>query len=104
MKPTSPTEGGLSSGITQDDRSKSMNSRAFSWGVSSVVTHPLGNGCFPESDGIPPAADAETCPACGAHQKTGDRTPASGQPTTAPAGWQAGRPAVSETGYTIEEP
>ena len=50
------------------------------------------------------AADAETCPACGAHQKTGDRTPASGQPTTAPAGWQAGRPAVSETGYTIEEP
>ena len=49
-------------------------------------------------------ADAATCPACGAHQKTGDRTPASGQPTTAPAGWQAGRPAVSEAGYTVEEP
>jgi hypothetical protein len=48
-------------------------------------------------------ADATTCPACGAQQKTGNRTPAGGQ-TTAPAGWQAGRPAASETGYTIEEP
>ena len=57
MKPTSGMPGGLSSGITQEDRSKSMNSSAFSCGVSSVVTQPLGNGCLPESDGVP----ADTC-------------------------------------------
>ena len=47
-------------------------------------------------------ADATTCPACGASQKT-DQTLAGGQ-TTAPAGWQAGPPAASPTGYTIETP
>ena len=36
-----------------------MNSSAFSCGVRSVVTQPLGNGCLPESDGIR-GADAET--------------------------------------------
>jgi hypothetical protein len=60
MKPTSGVVGGLSSGITQDDRSKSMNSSAFSCGVNSVVTQPVGNGCFPESAGMPAPADAET--------------------------------------------
>src|SRR5262245_3540379 len=57
MKPTSGTDGGLSSGITHDDRSKSMNSSAFSCGVSVVVVQPLGNGDLPESNPIP----ADTC-------------------------------------------
>lgn len=49
-------------------------------------------------------ADAESCPACGAEQKQGDRTPGGGMATPAPAGWQAAPPAASATGFTVEEP
>lgn len=49
-------------------------------------------------------ATAETCPACGADQKRGDRTPGSGMATPAPPGWQAARPPASPAGYTVEAP
>jgi hypothetical protein len=45
------------------------------------------------------SASAETCPECGADQNV-DRRPNSG--TSAPAGWQAGRPAASPTGFAEE--
>jgi hypothetical protein len=50
------------------------------------------------------SADAELCPVCGAEQKTGDVRPGSGMATPPPAGWQAGKPPASPTGYTVEEP
>jgi predicted amidophosphoribosyltransferase len=48
--------------------------------------------------------DAESCPVCGAEQKTDDKRPGSGMPTPPPAGWQAAKPPASPTGYTVEEP
>ena len=54
MKPTSGMPGGLSSGITHEERSNSMNSSAFSCGVSAVVRQPFGNGCLPNPTASPP--------------------------------------------------
>lgn len=49
------------------------------------------------------AADADTCSECGAAQH-GDGRPGAGMATPAPPGWQAGRPAASPSGFTVEEP
>ena len=50
------------------------------------------------------AADAESCPACGAEQRQGDRRLAGGMSSPPPAGWQAARPAASPEGYSAEAP
>ena len=40
--------GGVESGVTHEDRSKSMNSSAFSCGVSAEAAHPVGTLLSPE--------------------------------------------------------
>jgi hypothetical protein len=50
------------------------------------------------------SAEAQTCPECGAEQKTADRRPESGVSPPPPAGWQAAPPAASPAGYTVEHP
>jgi predicted amidophosphoribosyltransferase len=49
------------------------------------------------------AADAETCPECGAEQGS-DKRAGAGMATPPPAGWQAARPPASPTGFSVEGP
>ena len=58
------TAGGIGilfSGRTHDERSKSMNSRAFSWAVSSVELHPIGKGCIASEKSTGFAGSVTTC-------------------------------------------
>ena len=49
-----PASGGaIVSGMTHEDRSKSMNSSAFSWGDRLVASQPPGGGAWSLVDGSP---------------------------------------------------